>query len=184
MQAAGSGDLVQRMIGASRLDVRTYEELERDQNATGQALLVVVLAAIANGIGAVGNDDAGRGLIGGVIAGVLGWFVFAVIAYFVGSTLFATPQTSATIGQLLRTLGFARAPQLLTVLGFIPLLGGLIWIVAGIWSLVAAIVALRQSLDFTTGRAIGTGLVAAIVNAVIVGIIFAILGIGVAIGGA
>jgi len=167
--------LVNRMIGASRLDVHTYEDIERDQGATGQALLVVVLAAIANGIGALGQEDAGRGLIGGIIAGVLGWFVFAVIAYFVGSTLFATGETSATIGQLLRTLGFARAPQLLTVVGFIPVLGWLVVLVASIWSLVASIIALRQALDFTTGRAIGTGIVAAIVNVVIAGIILAIL---------
>jgi hypothetical protein len=178
MQSAASGDLVQRMVGASRLDVPTYEAIEHDESATTQALVVVVLAAIANGIGALGSDNASKGLIGGIIVGILGWIAFAVVAYFIGSTLFATSQTSATIGQVLRTTGFARAPQVITVLGFIPVLGALLWLVASIWTLIAGIIALRQALDFTTGRAVGTAIVAAIVNAIIVGIIFAILGLG------
>jgi uncharacterized membrane-anchored protein len=165
------------MIGTSTLDLPTIEAIERDEGATGQALLVVVLAAVANGIGSLGSENAGRGLIAGIVAGVLGWIAFSVVAYFIGSTLFGTSETSATIGQLLRTLGFARAPQLLTVLGFIPLLGGLAWIVAGIWTLVTSIVALRQALDFSTGRAIGTGIVALIVQAIVLGLIFALLGI-------
>ena len=177
MQRAGRDDLVGRMIGTSTLDLPTIEAIERDEGATGQALLVVVLAAVANGIGSLGSENAGRGLIAGILVGVLGWIAFSVVAYFIGSTLFGTSETSATIGQLLRTLGFARAPQLLTVLGFIPLLGGLAWIVAGIWSLVTSIVALRQALDFSTGRAIGTGIVALIVQAIVLGLIFALLGI-------
>lgn len=177
MQRAGRDDLVGRMIGTSTLDLPTIEAIERDEGATGQALLVVVLAAVANGIGSLGSENAGRGLIAGLVAGVLGWIAFSVVAYFIGSTLFGTSETSATIGQLLRTLGFARAPQLLTVLGFIPLLGGLAWIVAGIWTLVTSIVALRQALDFSTGRAIGTGIVALIVQAIVLGLIFALLGI-------
>lgn len=174
MQAAGSGDLVQRMIGAARLDVPTYEEVERDENATGQALLVVVLATVASGIGLSGGDNAGRGFLGGIIAGVLGWVVFGVIAYFVGSTLFATSGTSATIGQLLRTTGFASVPEILLVLGFLPILGGIVWLVASVWSLVASVVAIRQALDFSTGRAIGTAIVAAIGNGILLGIIYAI----------
>jgi len=177
VQRAGRDDLVGRMIGTSTLDLPTIEAIERDEGATGQALLVVVLAAVANGIGSLGSENAGRGLIAGILVGVLGWIAFSVVAYFIGSTLFGTSETSATIGQLLRTLGFARAPQLLTVLGFIPLLGGLAWIVAGIWSLVTSIVALRQALDFSTGRAIGTGIVALIVQAIVLGLIFALLGI-------
>jgi len=177
VQRAGRDDLVGRMMGVSTLDVPTYESIERDENATGQALLVVVLAAVANGIGSLGSENAGRGLIAGILIGVLGWITFSVAAYFIGSTLFATSQTSATIGQLLRTLGFARAPQLLTVIGFIPILGGLAWIVASIWTLVSSIVALRQALDFSTGRAIGTGIVALIVQSIVLGLIFFLLGI-------
>jgi len=43
--------LSERMIGAAKLDVHTYEEVEADTNATGQAFMVVVLSSIAQGIG-------------------------------------------------------------------------------------------------------------------------------------
>ena len=42
--------LTERMIGAAKLDVAIYEEVEADTTATGQALLVVVLSSVAAGL--------------------------------------------------------------------------------------------------------------------------------------
>jgi hypothetical protein len=56
------------------------------------------------------------------------------------------------------------------VVAFIPLLGWIVALVAGIWTLVTSIIAIRQALDFTLGRAIGTAIVAAIVNGLIFGL--------------
>lgn len=166
------------MIGFARLDTRTIEDVEHDQNATGQALIVVLLAVVASAIGTLGGD---RGivwaLIGGAISAVAGWIVFSVIAYFVGSTLFATAQTSATIGQVLRVIGFAQTPKLLVILGFIPLIGWLVWIVAYIWYVIVAIVAIRQAFEFTTERAVGTAIVALIVQVLVDILIALIIGI-------
>ena len=36
----------ERLIGAARLDAETYEEVEHDQTATGQAAGVVVFSAL------------------------------------------------------------------------------------------------------------------------------------------
>ena len=69
MQRTGSGDLVQRMKGVARLDESTYEEIERDQNATGQALLVVVLAAVASLVRAACPNDR----VDLAVAGVVVW---------------------------------------------------------------------------------------------------------------
>ncbi len=41
-----------RVIGASRFDIQTYEEVEADHTALGQALGVVVISSLAAGIGA------------------------------------------------------------------------------------------------------------------------------------
>ena len=40
-----------RMKGAAMLDVETYEEVEHDENLTVQAATVVLIAALARGIG-------------------------------------------------------------------------------------------------------------------------------------
>jgi hypothetical protein len=44
--------LTERMLGAAKLDVATYEEVEADATATPQAMLVVVVANLAAGVGA------------------------------------------------------------------------------------------------------------------------------------
>lgn len=173
----GSGTFVDRLVGALRLNPATYEDVENDTNATTQALLVVVLAAIATGIGAAGGDDAGSGFIGGILAGILGWVAFSIFAYFVGASLFATSSTSATIGQVLRTIGFAQAPKLLLVLAFIPVFGWIVALVAWVWFLAASVIALRHAFDFTLNRAIGTAVVALIGQAIvglIIGLIFGV----------
>jgi hypothetical protein len=176
MQNFNSQSLIGRMIGAVRLDVATYEEVEKEQSATTQAIIVVVAAAIAAGIGSL-NSDGGMGFIVGIIGGVLGWAVYSISAYFIGARLFPTQGTQADTGQLLRTLGFANTPRLLFILGFIPVLGAAATLVGFVWWIIASIVALKQSLEMNTGRAIITGLLALIPFVLIMGIFFWIFGV-------
>jgi hypothetical protein len=154
MEIGARRGVVDRMIGAARLDAATYEEVESDYSATGQAALVVTLVAIASAIGGAGAG--GRGIIGGILAAIVGWLVWSGIAYLIGDKLFGG---TATWGELLRTIGFAQAQGVLLVLAIIPVLGWLVQAVVGIWLLVAGIVAIRQALDFSTGKAILTAVV-------------------------
>jgi hypothetical protein len=176
MQRPGSLSLVDRMMGVARLDVPIYEEIERDKNATTQAFLVVVIASVAAGIGTL-NSDGLSGLIVGLLAAVISWVIYSVTVYLVGTRLLATSATEADSGQLLRTLGFANAPRVLYVFGFIPLLGWIVVVVAGIWSVVTSVIAIRQSLEMSTGRAIATGLVSLIPAGLITGLIYWIFNI-------
>ena len=56
-----------RMIGAAKLEVKTYEEIEHDESALGQAMAVVALSVIASGIGYAGLGGL-RGIFGALIA--------------------------------------------------------------------------------------------------------------------
>ncbi|MCG6958040.1 MAG: YIP1 family protein [Gemmatimonadetes bacterium] len=152
--ASGSGSLVDRMMGAAFLSVDTFEEVEHDETATLQAGLVVVIVAVAGGIGALHS-----GLIGSLgVAGsaLVGWAVWAGITYLVGAKLF---HGTATWGELLRTLGFAQAPGILLILGFVPLLGWILHLLVPLWMLVAGFIAVRQALDFGNGKTFLTVLV-------------------------
>lgn len=151
------GGLVDRMIGAALLDDGVYEEVEHDGGATGQAALVVLLGAVAAGIG--GLRDGPEGLFIGLVTALVGWAVYAYVAYWVGTRWFKGPQTSATWGELLRTLGFANSPRLLLVLGLIPVLGIVLSLVVLVWTLVTTVVAIRHALDFDTWSAIATAVV-------------------------
>jgi len=141
----------ERMIGAATLDVATYEEVEHDTKATGQAAGVVALVALAGAIG--GFNEAGYGVLGGIAWSFIGWFIWSAITLFIGTKVF---DGTADMGEMLRTLGFAQAVGVLKVVGFVPLLGWIAGVVVAIWMLVCGVVAVRQALDFDTGKAIGT----------------------------
>ena len=151
MTTAADGSLVRRMKGAAMLDVHVYEEVEADSDATKQAAIVVAVVAVAQAIGASGSG--GGGVITGVVAAVAGWLLWAGITYLIGDKVLGG---TATWGELLRTIGFAQAPGVLYVLGIIPLLGGVVRLAVAIWILVAGIIAIRQALDFGTGKAVLT----------------------------
>jgi hypothetical protein len=95
--------------------------------------------------------------------------VWAGITWLIGTRLLGG---TATWGELLRTIGFAQTPRLLSILAFIPVLGWLIRAVVAIWLLLAGIIAIRQALDFGTGKALLTaflGWAGVMILAVIVG---------------
>jgi hypothetical protein len=172
-----------RLLGALRLDARTYREVEQDTNANGQAALTVVLAALAAGIGYILSRDLVQNVIGTALSSLLQWVIFSFVAYYVGASLFSSGQTSVTPGQVLRTIGFAQAPKLLLIVAIVPLLGWIVGLIVFFWFLAAAIVALREAFEFDTGRAIGTGLVAVIAIAVVDIVLRAVFGIGSALFG-
>ncbi len=170
-----------RMLGAARLDVATYEEVESDGKATIQALIVVVVVTIASVIGEMlggGDDfDVVNALVVGVVRGVVSWAIWALITWIVGTTILNTEATEADWGQLARCTGFAQTPGLLNVLSFVPAVGGLITFVAFLWTFIAMVVGVRQSLDYTsTFRAFIVILIAFIPVVIINFVIYAVTG--------
>jgi len=154
---------VDRMKGAALLSVPTFEEVERDRDATMQALGVVVLVAICAGIGMLGLG--GIFFVRGIIASLVSWAIWAGLVWLIGTKMLPEPQTRSDWGEIARTTGFAQAPGVLLVLGIIPLLGTLIVLAVNIWMLVAMVIAVRQALDYNdTWRAIAVVVIGWIVK--------------------
>ncbi len=161
-----------RLIRAAKLDVNLYEEVESDKNALGQAMWVVILSSVAAGLGGIGTAGI-RGIFIGTIFALIGWFIWAYLTYIIGTKLLPTPETKADYGELLRTIGFASSPGLIRVLGIIPGLAKIVFLVAGVWMLVAMIIAVRQALDYqSTLRALGVCIIGWVIQAVVLGIFF------------
>lgn len=155
------------------LDVATYEEVEADTTATGQAAIVVGIVAVCAAIGGVRGGSAGA--VAGLLAAFISWMVWAGVTFIVGEKMFGG---TATWGELLRTLGFAQAPGVLYLLGIIPVLGAVVQFAVAIWIMVAGVIAIRQALDFTTGKAVVTAIVAFLVMLVVSTILATIFGVG------
>ncbi len=172
--------LQERAIGAMRLDVRTYEEVEHDQSATGQAALVVLAGAISSGL-------ATRSLfmtVLMVVVAFIGWGIGSYVLLLVGTKLLPGRNTQADLGQVLRTTGFAMTPRVFGILGIIPILGWLIGFAIGVWILVAFVVAVRQAFDYDdTLRAVIVALITGVIILVL-NMIVVMLGLGAAFAGA
>ena len=164
-----------RIIGAAKLNVQVYEEVEADTGAMGQAMGVVVLSSMAAGVGSVAIGGLG-GILVGTIAALIGWYVWAYLTYFLGTKFLPEPQTEADLGELLRTIGFSSSPGLIRVFGIIPGLAGPLFLVASIWMLVAMVIAVRQALDYeSTSRAVGVCVIGWIVQLLILVLLVSVL---------
>ena len=154
---------VERMIGAAKLDVEVYEEVEADKRATKQAMLVVVLAAIMAGIAELGSNGL-AGMIAGTIVALVAWCIWAFLTYLVGTKIMPEAETHSDMGELLRTTGFSQAPGILYVLGGVPKVGVALSFLVWCWTVAAFVVGVRQALDYkSTGRAIAVVLIGGVV---------------------
>ena len=169
-------DFKGRIIRAAKLDVNLYEEVEADKSALGQAMWVVVLSSLAAGVGSIAMGGLG-GIMMGTIAALVGWYVWAYLTYLIGTRLLPEPQTKANHSELLRTIGFSSAPGLIRILGIIPGLAKIVYLIASIWMLVAMVIAVRQALDYkSTLRAVGVCVIGWIVQILIFALLFSFIG--------
>ena len=166
---------VNRIIRACKLDVSLYEEVEADVSATFQAALVVILSSLAAGVGAL-SLGASNFLMAPNLS-LVSWYIWAYLIYLIGAKIFPETTTKSNHGELLRTIGFSSAPGLIRVFGFTPEIMSITFIGAGIWMLIAMVIAVRQALDYkSTWRAIGVVVIGFLVQAIVLIILLRIFG--------
>jgi hypothetical protein len=155
--------LQERMIGAMRGDVKTFEEIEADPSAIGQAVTVIIIGAVAALIGNIFRSGIGGG-IAAMIMTLIGYAIWSFLIVIIGTKVMPEPATKADFQEAFRVIGFTASPGIFNVLAIIPFLGPLISFVIGLWMLVIGVIAVRQVLDYSnTGRAIIVCLIALIV---------------------
>jgi Yip1 domain len=162
-----------RVVGAMKLDPNAFEDVERDTTAIGQSVGVIVLAAVAAGIGNVYYGGL-RGIIYGACMSVVGFLVWSLIVWLVGTKLMPEPTTKADFAETFRVLGFSAAPGLASVITIIPILGWLLMLLIWLWQIAAMVIAVRQVLDYsTTGKAVVVVIIGWIVNIILTVLILA-----------
>jgi hypothetical protein len=176
--------MIDRMKRAVMLDAKLYQEVEENTSLNREALTIVILVSVASGIGTllggIISGDFGRALLGALVSiviGVVNYYIWAYVTYFVGTSFFGG---TADPGEMLRVLGYAQTPQLLGLLVFIPCVGPIISFAAMILSLVAGVIAIREALDFDTGKAIITAAIGWVIIVIISVVIGMVVGVGAA----
>jgi hypothetical protein len=152
--------LLRKMLRAARLDSALYREVRDDTNATTEALLVVILMVLGTVLGFV-RPSIVLDLLAFVVIMVGLWMLWAWLAYLLATTIFRTPDTTATWGQMFRTAGYAQAPGALRIvlivpLTFLPIVGQIMFLAIAVWQVTAMVVAVRQAMGYASiGRAVG-----------------------------
>ena len=151
-----------RLIGVLMLEASAYEEIEAHPRAGMQSVLVVLAVTAAGGIAGIGLGLIGAaGFITGAVIALGGWLVWVSLILTLGSTVLAEPQTRVDARELLRTLGFASAPGVFLVFAAMRPAAPLVFAVVSVWMIAAAVMAVRQALDFThAARAVAVCIVA------------------------
>jgi hypothetical protein len=168
----------ERMVGAMKADVHTFEEIEADQTAAPQAVAVIVLAGVASLIGNSWRLGISFGFMM-LIINLCGYALWTLLVVLIGTKLMPEPSTKADFNEGFRVIGFTAAPGLFNVLAIVPFLGPLISFVIWIWMVVVGVVAVRQVLDYTnTARAIIVCLIAAVVCWIVTTVVLAPLFVG------
>jgi len=141
-----------RVVGALKLDANTFEDIERDPTAMGQAVGIIALAALASNLGQIWRLGFGVMLIG-VCSSLVGYVLWAVVVWLAGTKLMPDPATKADFAETFRTIAFAASPGLIGVVTIVPLLGWMLMFVLTpiiwVWSMAAMVVAVRSVLDYS-----------------------------------
>ena len=174
--------MIDRIVRAIRLDWTVFREIAQDREALKQAAIIVVVVSFLAALGGAGGQliaqvDAGTAFLGffvdWIVNGiVIGWIGWSILTYLVGTLLF---KGQTDIQEMMRVLGYASAPRLLGLLGFVPCIGWIFPFAGWILALVAGVIAIREAMEFDTGNAIITVViswVASIVAALLIRGIF------------
>jgi hypothetical protein len=168
--------IISRVMRVFTFDLTVFQEVEEDQTATQQAWAVVVIAAIASGIGSAISSLIGEGGFGGLLFGIIlmpilaiiGYFLWAFVTYWVGVNLF---QGETDFSEMQRVIGFAYAPNAVGIVGFIPCVGWLISLAGSLYALVLTVMAVKEGLDVDMGKAVITCAIGWIVNFILVTVV-------------
>jgi hypothetical protein len=161
----------ERVVGAMKLDPNTFEEIERDTTAMGQAVGVIALAAVSGGIGNVWYGGI-TGIVTGVIIALIGYVVWALVVWLIGTKVMPDPTTKADFPEAFRVIAFAAAPGVLGIVTIIPLLGWLLMFLLWLWSIAAMVVAVKQVMDYSTiGKAVIVVLIGFVLQLIVAGML-------------
>jgi len=176
-----------RIMGVITLKAPVYKQIAEDAAATTMAGIIVVVAMLIKGFfGGLVNVDANTGtasvsvvgaIVGAIISVILGliaWVVSAWVLQLVAGWFGGKTNT----GEMLRVTGYVEVFSIVAVLNVLALGGtallcvtGLVGFVVGILKLIGYLIGVREAAEFSTGNAVITAIIAAIINFLIVAVV-------------
>jgi hypothetical protein len=133
------------IASAMRLRWQTYEDVRKDEHATGRAWLLTGTAVAAAALAAAGAGPVAF-FANGLLAAI-GAATFAGLIYIIGTLVFGGKINDSDFRLFLQRLGLAASPGFLLVLGAFPIYGPLFLLGALLWIMLTSIKATELSLE-------------------------------------
>jgi hypothetical protein len=163
-----------RMIRAVRLDRTLFRMVADNPEYMNESIILAVVVSLVAALGSLATPDGFRTFLFQFFNGLIfGWALWALVAYFVGTTFF---KGRSSPSEMLRTLAYAGVPRILGVFAFVPCIGWLAALAGGILSIIAGVIAIRESMEFDTTSAVVTaiiGFLLYLVATVVIGMVLA-----------
>ena len=139
---------IPRLLRAAALDPKAYDGIGEQPEDMFRALGVVMVVGIAFSVGVrtlpgidFGNTPPLSAVLVSLSTILMGWLVYTAIIYVLGTLVF---RGKAGFRQILRTLGIAYGPGIVTFLGFLPAAGGFFFFIGLVWILPTALFAVKS----------------------------------------
>jgi len=171
--------MFERIMGIVSLKPPTYKAVAHDESLTQEAMMIVIVVAVLNGLvgGFVGQMVAGGSMVSGLLRAMVA-IIFGLITWYVSAFLLAAVAKAfggkTDTNEMLRVTGYVyvfNLVGLLSLLGFITpallCLTGIVGFVALVLSFIGYVIGIREAAEFSTGNAVITALIVAVVAFVI-----------------
>jgi hypothetical protein len=145
-----------------RFDRTVYADVVREKGALRQAGRIVGIVAAAAAIGAMLIDgwEAGA-IVGAALAAVAHWLLWTGLISLIASWVF---RSGVAPRSLLAAMGYAQAPQVLAILGFIPVVGPVIVVISRLLAAIAGVQAMRATSDLDRRQRLATTIIAFLIS--------------------
>ena len=160
-----------RLIGIITFKPPVYREVAHDPAALTPAAIVVVIVTIVTALlgGVFGTNPLGLAAIvaTSVTTVLVSWLLASALTAFIANRFFRGQSSTA---ELLRIFGYTFAFQLLIIVPFVGALA------AAILSIIATVLAIRESAGFDTQKAVLTAIISGVILFVLNLIIASVVG--------
>jgi hypothetical protein len=150
--------MLDRMVKSARLNRHMFLSLKKDHTATGQALIVLVLAGASFGFGlsmSIGENAllVLLGVILGAIVSIVLGFVWLSLTFLIGTRLFGG---TADYWSLARPVFFASSPGLVFLIMSIPvsLVADAARAIGVAWIAISTVIAVKTALGLDSLRSL------------------------------
>ena len=176
--ATGTGGMVNASMQVlTKPSEASFQAVKGSVKTSWTVIALLVAGAISGLLGKLLSGDVGAmvtGLIGGAIGGLIGYYIGQVILW-IFAKIFGGKGGLGFQANLL-ALFYAPLTVVNSILALIPVVGLILTLIVGIYELVLLTFGLKVTHEYSTGKAVLTWLVPAIIVAIIAAILFVIVG--------